>query len=156
MVSIWDTRKYIYIYINWLNIYIYIWYIYQSVENNFFVFQTVELSILSLVSEHQYRETYIKISPKFEAISTVLTENLGAPGNSLAVLWLGLRASAEGDPGSIPGQGTKIPETEQLDEEKKNQGTPNSKLCIHKMDLFVSFMYFPFKWIFMWCSEWLC
>ena len=30
-------------------------------------------------------------------------------GNSLAVQWLGLHASAAGDMGLIPGQGTKIP-----------------------------------------------
>lgn len=31
VVSIWDTRKYIYIYINWLNIYIKIYMIYISI-----------------------------------------------------------------------------------------------------------------------------
>ena len=140
--------------------------IYQLFENNFFVFQTVELSILSLVSEYQYRENHVKISPKFEAISTVLIENLGAPGNSLTVLWLGLRASAEG--GSIPAS-IQVPSlvrelrSQELSSSMRknnnnnnNQGTPNSKLCRQKMDLFVSFMSFPFKWIFMWCSEWLC
>ena len=30
--------------------------------------------------------------------------------NSLAVQWLGLRASTAGGPGLIPGQGTKIPQ----------------------------------------------
>ena len=30
-------------------------------------------------------------------------------GNSLAVQWLGLRASTAEGPGQIPGQGTKIP-----------------------------------------------
>ena len=31
-------------------------------------------------------------------------------GTSLAVLWLGLCATSAGGPGSIPGQGTKIPQ----------------------------------------------
>ena len=31
-------------------------------------------------------------------------------GNSLVVQWLGLHASTAGAPGSIPGQGTKIPQ----------------------------------------------
>ena len=31
-------------------------------------------------------------------------------GNSLAVQWLGLRALTAEDPGSIPGQGTKLPQ----------------------------------------------
>ena len=123
MVSIWYTR--VNLHTNWLKII-------------FFVFQTVELSILSLVSEHQYRENHIKISPKFEAISTLLTENLGAPGNSLAVLWLGLWASIEGGPGSIPGQGTKIPETEQLDEKKKKSRNPKFQtLSVYAKWIFV-------------------
>ena len=34
-------------------------------------------------------------------------------GNSLAVQWLGLRASAAGGVGLIPGRGTKIPHAAQ-------------------------------------------
>ena len=34
-------------------------------------------------------------------------------GTSLAVQWLGLRASTAGDVGSIPGRGTKIPQAVQ-------------------------------------------
>ena len=34
-------------------------------------------------------------------------------GNSLTVQWLGLRASIAGGTGSIPGQGTKIPQAVQ-------------------------------------------
>ena len=34
----------------------------------------------------------------------------GGVGNSPAVQWLGLRAFIVEDPGSIPGQGTKIPQ----------------------------------------------
>ena len=36
-------------------------------------------------------------------------------GNSLLVQWLGLCAFTAKDPGSIPGQGTKIPQASQLE-----------------------------------------
>ena len=42
-----------------------------------------------------------------------------APGNSLAVQWLGLCASIAGGRGSIPGQGTKIPQAAWCGKKKK-------------------------------------
>ena len=41
-------------------------------------------------------------------------------GNSLAVQWLGLCASTAGGMGSIPGQGTKIPQAEQGSQKKRH------------------------------------
>ena len=41
------------------------------------------------------------------------------PGNSLAVQWLGLCAFIAEGPGSIPGQGTKIPQAVQCSQKKK-------------------------------------
>ena len=40
-------------------------------------------------------------------------------GNSLVVQWLGLRAFTAMGPGSIPGEGTKIPQAERLSQKKK-------------------------------------
>ena len=40
-------------------------------------------------------------------------------GNSLAVQWLGVRASTAGAMGLIPGQGTKIPQAMQRDQKIK-------------------------------------
>ena len=40
-------------------------------------------------------------------------------GSSLAVQWLGLRASTAGGTGSIPGQGTKIPHAMVCPKKKK-------------------------------------
>ena len=42
-------------------------------------------------------------------------------GNSLAVQWLGLQASTAGDTGSIPGQGTRIPQAHGTAKRKKNK-----------------------------------
>ena len=43
------------------------------------------------------------------------------PGNSLEVQWLVLRAFTAEGPGSIPGQGTKIPQTARLLGQKKKK-----------------------------------
>ena len=42
-------------------------------------------------------------------------------GNSLAVQWLGLDILLDETPSSIPGQGTKIPQTMQLGQKKKKR-----------------------------------
>ena len=42
-------------------------------------------------------------------------------GTSLVVQWLGLCVSTEGDPGSNPGQGTKIPQATQGSQKKKKK-----------------------------------
>ena len=42
-------------------------------------------------------------------------------GNSLAVQWLGLGAFTAMSPGSIPGQGTKIPQASQHSQKKKKK-----------------------------------
>ena len=42
-------------------------------------------------------------------------------GNSLAVLWLGLRTSTAGGMGSIPGRGTKIPHAARPGQNKTNK-----------------------------------
>ena len=44
-----------------------------------------------------------------------------AIGNSLAVQWLGLRASNAEGTGSIPGLGTKIPQSNQHSQKKKKK-----------------------------------
>ena len=44
---------------------------------------------------------------------------LSVTGNSLMVQWLGLLDSTEGDTGSIPGQGTKIPHATQCGQKRK-------------------------------------
>ena len=41
-------------------------------------------------------------------------------GNSLVVQWLGLHAFIAEGPGSIPGQGTKIPQAVSRGQKKKN------------------------------------
>ena len=46
-----------------------------------------------------------------------------APRNSLAVQWLGLRASTVWGAGSIPGQGTKIPQGMAWPKKPKNNKT---------------------------------
>ena len=66
---------------------------------------------------------------------------MGASGTSLAVQWLGLRASNAGGTGSIPGQGTKILQAAccgQKTNKRKNQ----TKIKQNKKDggLFVSRM----------------
>ena len=52
-----------------------------------------------------------------------------APGNSLAVQWLGLRASTSGGTGLIPGRGTKIPQAARLGQKKKSVPTPEIYGC---------------------------
>ena len=42
-------------------------------------------------------------------------------GNSLVVQWLGLHAFTAEDPGSIPGQGTKIPQAASHGQKKNKQ-----------------------------------
>ena len=56
------------------------------------------------------------ILPEIGVQTVIMKEQPDSPlknnkkfGNSLAVQWLGLYASTAGGPGSIPGQGTKIP-----------------------------------------------
>ena len=41
--------------------------------------------------------------------------------NALAVPWLGLEAFTAEGPGSIPGRGTKIPQTTQYSQEKRKK-----------------------------------
>ena len=56
---------------------------------------------------------------------------LSLTGNSLVVQWLGLHTSTAGGTGSIPGQRTKIPETEE-----KRKIIINSFLSLHLLKLF--------------------
>ena len=49
------------------------------------------------------------------------------PGNSLAVQWLGLHSLTAKDPGSIPGQGTKIRKLRRVAKKKKNSIIPLAK-----------------------------
>ena len=44
-------------------------------------------------------------------------------GNSLAVQWLGLGALTPGAPGSIPGQGSKVPQDMQQGQKKNKKKT---------------------------------
>ena len=48
-------------------------------------------------------------------------------GTSLAVQWLGLGASTAGGPGSIPGQGTKIPQAARRGQKNKQKQRRNRK-----------------------------
>ena len=51
------------------------------------------------------------------------------PGTSLAVQWLGLCASTAGGPGSIPGQGTEIPQVMPCSPKQTNKQTKNKTKC---------------------------
>ena len=48
-------------------------------------------------------------------------------GNSLAIQWLGLHALPAEGPGSIPGQGTKIPQAVWWGQEKKKKSLHTGK-----------------------------
>ena len=56
-----------------------------------------------------------------EDIQTVNKHMKNAQGNSLAVQWLGLGAFTAGDPGLIPGWGTKILQAMRLGQKKKKK-----------------------------------
>ena len=58
-------------------------------------------------------------------LAAVKEENLG---NFLVVQWLGPRTSTAGGTGSIPGQGTKIPQAVQPKKKKKRKKEKNLKL----------------------------
>ena len=51
-------------------------------------------------------------------------------GNSLVVQWLGFRASTAGGMGSVPGQGTKIPQTTQHGQKKKQKQNPKNQVMM--------------------------
>ena len=72
--------------------------VFHWVRNNYFLFQTVEFSILSLASECQYRENHVKISPKTEAIPHFTpwkssSHKLHIHRTSFPFKWLFLRCS---------------------------------------------------------------
>ena len=48
-------------------------------------------------------------------------------GSSLVVQWLGLHASTAGGPGSIPGQGTKIPQCRTVRPKKPQKNKTNKQ-----------------------------
>ena len=55
-------------------------------------------------------------------------------GTSLAVQWLGLRASTAGGTNSIPGQGTKIPHAMQHSQKKKKE---SAALCYNLTKIYL-------------------
>ena len=64
-------------------------------------------------------------------------------GDSLAVQWLGVRTSTTGGTGSIPGQGTKIPQATPLGQKKKKN------LSLLKTSLKLTFQTWFVKYFFL-------
>ena len=113
LISLCDTR---------FNLYI------NLVKITLLLFKLLNSQYCHWLQNINTEKTIQKISPNFEAISTLLIENQGAPGNSVAVPWLGLCVSAAGNPGLIAGPETKIPQTEWQGKKKiiKEPQTTNS------------------------------
>ena len=83
----------------------------QRTSSNYDVLSPTELGPISLLYKGILSGSF------YNSVALFRSHKLG--GNSLEVQWLGLVAFTAEGPGSIPGQGTKVPKVAQHGQEKK-------------------------------------